>query len=866
MPSLILRLPGKGGTVGGGGGFTATLQAEQASLVGPVKYLAGDTGHTVAPGYHGNGYVGDWGATGQTVTWSVTVPTAGTYRLTFRYKRANAGNATRELRVLRARALPGPPNATLSFPTTEAAWTEGTWGTVEALATIGDEDPYTIELRHPGPDGDNYLDIDELVVSSSTTPPPPTFGNDLTDPAKRSRADKFISSAENSTLTIQYAYIEDIGDGRGYTAGRSGFCSGTGDMLQVIDRYMVLKPSNNPLAKYRPALAAVNGTDSHAGLDPDFPTDWANTANTDQLFRQAQDDITNQLYFTPALDYAQQTGVKSALGQLIFYDTMTMHGDGWAKGFGAILAATTASRPVNGGDEKTFLYDFCAKRKSVMLTAPEWSDTSRIDTGLKKFLDDNKMGLELPLTWTVYGDVFTITTDDVTPPVVDPSDFRALFTSRHPAGSGRWYVDSATGNDANAGTSSGAPKKTIQSAINAASTGGIITVRNGTYYENLDLNGKNFSASSNLLIMADVGHNPIVSSKANIGQFGQDPIGQDRAILMRSCSYVYFYGLEVVGYDVSGYNADCISHRLTTHHWGVWKCYLHDGTHGLGVAGNQGGTVNHVESCYNRVKSCGKYLATAASGISFFEFWNVNGGDDANGPGGGYSNYLVGNIMWDNYNIQGGTDGNGLIIDDMNATQGAAYGGPTVAYTGKTLVMFNGGFFNGGRGVHSFQSGGVDMVFNTAAHNMRTFDKSGDDGNQADLSHSASSAGRAIANISCPRADRKPSIYSGQIKWFEDYDSGAVTKIANVCLRGADPTPSSFGTDTRVRNTEGENYFVAANDNMSNIAGWKPDGGNGAIERYTVSQADYNNWAYWPDYFGVTRPANRSWACGFAEP
>nr|WP_318767307.1 chitosanase [Lactiplantibacillus carotarum] len=39
-----------------------------------------------------------------------------------------------------------------------------------------------------------------------------------------------VSSAENSSLDYrqQYRYIEDIHDGRGYTAGIIGFTSGTG--------------------------------------------------------------------------------------------------------------------------------------------------------------------------------------------------------------------------------------------------------------------------------------------------------------------------------------------------------------------------------------------------------------------------------------------------------------------------------------------------------------------------------------------------------------------------------------------------------------------------------------------------------------
>ncbi|HEY3509056.1 MAG TPA: chitosanase, partial [Kribbella sp.] len=52
----------------------------------------------------------------------------------------------------------------------------------------------------------------------------------LDDPAKKEIAMEIVCSAENSSLDwkAQYKYIEDIDDGRGYTAGIIGFCSGTG--------------------------------------------------------------------------------------------------------------------------------------------------------------------------------------------------------------------------------------------------------------------------------------------------------------------------------------------------------------------------------------------------------------------------------------------------------------------------------------------------------------------------------------------------------------------------------------------------------------------------------------------------------------
>src|SRR3954449_10864027 len=98
---------------------------------------------------------------------------------------------------------------------------------------------------------------------------------DLSDPAKKEYAMEIVSSAENSSLNwkAQYGYIEDIKDGRGYTAGIIGFCSGTGDMLDLVKLYKTRKPGN-VLQKYLPALEDVNGSDSHAGLDPNFTKDW----------------------------------------------------------------------------------------------------------------------------------------------------------------------------------------------------------------------------------------------------------------------------------------------------------------------------------------------------------------------------------------------------------------------------------------------------------------------------------------------------------------------------------------------------------------------------------------------------------------
>lgn len=229
--------------------------------------------------------------------------------------------------------------------------------------------------------------------------------------SKKEIAMRLVSSAENSSLDWrgQFGYIEDIGDGRGYTAGIIGFCSGTGDMLALVEHYTRLKP-DNLLAKYLPALRQVNGTASHAGLGQPFVNDWK-TAAGDGLFRQAQETERDRVYFDPAVKLAQADGL-GTLGQFIFYDAAVMHGpDAWGGGLPDIRARVIQKTrpPAQGGDETAYLNDFLDARKAEMLKEAAHSDVSRIETAQRRFLAEKNFGLNPPLRWSVYGDPYVIT-------------------------------------------------------------------------------------------------------------------------------------------------------------------------------------------------------------------------------------------------------------------------------------------------------------------------------------------------------------------------------------------------------------------------------------------------------------------------
>jgi len=234
-----------------------------------------------------------------------------------------------------------------------------------------------------------------------------TKAGDLNDPRKKDIAMQIVSSAENSSLDwrAQFKYIEDIKDGRGYTAGIIGFCSGTGDQLDLVEYYTSVKPGN-VLAKYLPALRKVNGTPSHAGLDPGYPKDWK-TAAKDKVFQQAQNDERDRVYFNPAVNQSKADGMPRALAEFIYYDAAVMHGPDGMMSIRS-RAVKKAKPPSQGGNITTYLNAFLDERVKEMKKEEAHSDTSRVDTEQRVFLKAGNLDLNTPLKWKVYGDSYTI--------------------------------------------------------------------------------------------------------------------------------------------------------------------------------------------------------------------------------------------------------------------------------------------------------------------------------------------------------------------------------------------------------------------------------------------------------------------------
>ncbi|RKP26186.1 lysozyme-like domain-containing protein [Syncephalis pseudoplumigaleata] len=148
-------------------------------------------------------------------------------------------------------------------------------------------------------------------------------------PLVRRIIEGITNTFENGTPEYAYGKCEHLDDGRGYTCGRIGFTTGTGDALWVVEKY-VQQRTNASLAQYLPELrrlAALPSCDTTGKENiqqlQGLPAAWAAADREDAaLFRRVQDSINEEHYLVPALKFAHKYGVVTPLGQAIFYDTV----------------------------------------------------------------------------------------------------------------------------------------------------------------------------------------------------------------------------------------------------------------------------------------------------------------------------------------------------------------------------------------------------------------------------------------------------------------------------------------------------------------------------------------------------------------
>ncbi|WP_139235768.1 right-handed parallel beta-helix repeat-containing protein [Mucilaginibacter polytrichastri] len=295
-----------------------------------------------------------------------------------------------------------------------------------------------------------------------------------------------------------------------------------------------------------------------------------------------------------------------------------------------------------------------------------------------------------------------------------------------------YYVSEKSNNNKPNGLSTAKAFKNIQDAAHLTKPGDTVFVMNGNYTNacpacNVFDVTKSGSKSKYIVFINYPNQHP----KLNFNGWAGIAINS-------GVSYV-----KVVGFEVTGNNAkvtlakalvqpqSCANKKGTfdpqyngngitinglgkkhAHHIVIANNIVHDcGGGGIGAS-----HADYITISGNTVYNTSWYTVFGTSGIALYQFWNYDNSS-------GYHNVISGNKCYNNKSLVPWikqcivTDGNGIIIDDFRSKQNGSKLGD---YNGRTLIENNICWYNGGTGIHTFQSDHIDIINNTAYCNSQT--------------------------------------------------------------------------------------------------------------------------------------------------
>lgn len=218
---------------------------------------------------------------------------------------------------------------------------------------------------------------------------------------------------ENATLDLQYTFVSNIGDQRGWTFGFAGFTSGTYSGTFFLEEYRRQRP-NNALNQFLPTFRRIDkGYHDSEGRNPDttelenFPNVFQTLGN-DPKFRKAQHILVDRLAWRPAIQLAKRLGTRRniTLGQL--YDANVNHGE---DGINKLIRRTNrraGGSPSQGVNEIAWLKIFLQTRMRTLQADPVWNlATDRIRV-YQSLLRDGNIHLKTPMEIDCYNNHFSI--------------------------------------------------------------------------------------------------------------------------------------------------------------------------------------------------------------------------------------------------------------------------------------------------------------------------------------------------------------------------------------------------------------------------------------------------------------------------
>lgn len=184
-------------------------------------------------------------------------------------------------------------------------------------------------------------------------------------PAQKSLIERIINVFETSTPDGNYSTISIFHDGphniRQITYGRSQTTE-YGNLRKLVEQYVNASGMfSQALKPFADRVGSTPLTD-----DANFRTLLRRAGKEDPVMQRAQDKFFDDVYFKPAMKWADQNGFKLPLSALVIYDSFIHSGSiPWM-----IRNMFAGSPPAAGGDEKGWVTGYADARHKWLGSHP----------------------------------------------------------------------------------------------------------------------------------------------------------------------------------------------------------------------------------------------------------------------------------------------------------------------------------------------------------------------------------------------------------------------------------------------------------------------------------------------------------------
>jgi len=180
---------------------------------------------------------------------------------------------------------------------------------------------------------------------------------------QRSLIERIINTIETGSPKGDYSQVTIYADGphdmKQITYGRAQTTE-YGNLRKLVQMYVGAGGQfSAALAPYAPQVGSVPLTD-----DANFKSLLKSAGKLDPVMQRIQDTFFDQVYFSPAMDWATENGFTKALSALVIYDSY-IHSGGilWF-----LRQRFSESPPSVGGDEKVWISQYVDARHQWLST------------------------------------------------------------------------------------------------------------------------------------------------------------------------------------------------------------------------------------------------------------------------------------------------------------------------------------------------------------------------------------------------------------------------------------------------------------------------------------------------------------------